>query len=78
MIVIFDRVHNLVAERLILPDPIAYAAKWDTLITSVDTLLQNLKSLSSESVASSSQKHEHLEEKLVYIATTQEVMAAKK
>lgn len=42
----------------------------------VDTVLQNLKSFSYESVASFSKKHEHLEEKLASVATTQEVMVA--
>ena len=52
--VIFDRVQNLVAERLITYDPITYAAKRDSLRTFVDTVMQNLKFFSSEFVASSS------------------------
>lgn len=64
----------MVVERLITSDPITYAAKWDTLRTFLDTGLQNLKSFSSEFVASSSQKNDHLEEKLTSIAAKQEKM----
>lgn len=49
---------------------IAYAVKLDTLRTFVDTVMQNLKSFSSEYVASSSEKHEHLEEKLAFVVST--------
>lgn len=70
--VIFDRIQNLVAESLIIYDPIAYAAKWDSLRAYVDTIVQNMKSFSSESVASSSQKLDHLEEKLSFVAAKQE------
>lgn len=73
-IVIFYRVQNLVAERLMASDPMTYAAKWDSLKTSVDTIMQNLKSFSYEFVASSSQKLDHLEEKLTYVAAKQEEM----
>lgn len=59
-IVIYDRIQDLVIERLITSDFIAHAAKWDTLRTLVDIDLQNVKTFTSEYVASSSQKQEQL------------------
>lgn len=53
MRVIFDKVQNLVPERLITYDLIAYATKWDTLRNFVDTVLKNMRYFSFESVASS-------------------------
>lgn len=66
--IIFDKIQNLVVERLIAYDSIAYATKWDSLRTFVDTTLQNLKSFSFESVASSSQRKDLLEKKLSLVA----------
>lgn len=43
----------------------------------MDTILQNLNYFSCESIVSSSQKHEHLEENFASVAATQEVMAKK-
>lgn len=37
--IIFDRVHDLVAKRLITSDLVTYADKWDTLRIYVDTTL---------------------------------------
>lgn len=67
----------MVAERLIASDPITYATKWDFLRNFVDTTLQNLKSFSSDFVASSSQRKAHLENKLSLIAANQEEMDVK-
>lgn len=38
-IVFYDKIHELVAERLIASDPIAYAGKWDSLRTFIDSVL---------------------------------------
>lgn len=70
----FYRVQNLVDDRLISSDPISYATKWDTLRTSTDTVLLNLKFFSFEPVTSSRQKHGHLEEKLAFVVVKQEDM----
>lgn len=67
----------MVAERLIASDPIAYAAKWDSLKTFIDIALYILKSFSSESIASSSQSKTHMEKKLTLIAAKQEEMDVK-
>lgn len=75
-IVIYDRIQDLVIQRLKTSDFIAYAAKWDTLRTLVDIALQNLKTFTSEYVASSSHKQEQLEAKMAYVASNQEVMVA--
>lgn len=64
----------MVAERLLASNPVTYATKRDTLRTSTYTFIQNLKSFSSESVASSSQKHDYLEERLTFVAAKQEEM----
>lgn len=72
--VTFYIIQNLVDERFIASDHIAYVAKWDSLRAYMDIVMQNLKSFSSESVASSSQKLDHLEQKLTFITTKQEVM----
>lgn len=62
----------MVVERLIASDPISYVTKWDSLRVFVDIFMQNLKSFSSEAVASSCQKLNHFEEKLTSVATKQE------
>lgn len=61
---IYDRILDLVAKRLTTSDSITYVAKWDTLRTFMDTIMQDLKNFSYEFVASSSQRQEQLEAKL--------------
>lgn len=72
--IIFDRIQNLFVETLITSDPIAYVTKWYSMRSSVYTVIHNLKSFSPEPVASSSQKLDHLEKKLTYVAAKQEEM----
>lgn len=72
--IIFNKIHNLFAERLIVSDPIAYATKWDSLRTFMDTVLQNLKSFFSEFFASSSERQALLEKKLSSVVAKQEKM----
>lgn len=48
--IIFYRVQSLVVETLVGFYPITYAAKWDAFRTSMDTVMQNLKSFSSSFV----------------------------
>lgn len=69
-----DRIQEVVAERLTTSDLVAYAAKWNTLRISVDSVLQNLKYFTFETVASTSQRYEQLEEKLVAVADKQHKM----
>ena len=74
--VLFDRMQNLVAERITTSDPITYAAKCDSLT------FGGFSSARSEvplvrTLASSSQRQEHLEAKMAYVADAQEVMASK-
>lgn len=69
---------NLVDERTIASDPLAYAAKWDSLTTFVVSVFQNLKDVTSESVASSSKRQELMKGKLVAVVANQEAMAIKK
>lgn len=64
----------MVVKRIIASDHIAYETKWDFLIAVMDIVMQDLKSLSSESVASSSLELDHLENKLTSIAAKQEKM----
>lgn len=46
--VIFDRMKELVDERLIESDYFAYPAKWDSLITSVVSALQKEEPLETK------------------------------
>ena len=54
--ILFDRLQNLVDERITTSDPVAYATKWDSLTTSMVSVLQSLKYISSEYVVSSNQR----------------------
>ncbi|CAI8612332.1 unnamed protein product [Vicia faba] len=68
---------ELVVTRLTTSDYVVYAPKWDSLTTFMVSILQNLKNISYEFVASSSQRQEQLEVKLAYVVGNQEVMATK-
>lgn len=74
IIVLYDRIQELVVERLTAYDPVTYVAKWDTLRTSVDSVLQNLKSFTYEIVASTSHRQEQLEEEMTLVASKQDKM----
>lgn len=67
IIVLFDRLQNMIAERITASDQVAYAAIWDSLTTSMVLILQSMKYLSLESIASSSQRQGHLEAKLASV-----------
>lgn len=77
IIVLFDRLLNLVTERITAYYPVAYIEKWDSLTTSAVSVLQCLNYLSLESVASSSHGKKHLEANLASIATNLESMDTK-
>lgn len=44
---IYDRIHDMVPERLTTSNSIAYTAKWDTPRTYVDAALHNIKTFTS-------------------------------
>lgn len=69
--IFYGRIHELFAERIVASDPVAYAAKWDSLRTYVDSLLHNLKSFTSETVASTNHRQEQLEKKLATLVDKQ-------
>lgn len=76
MTYIFYKTRVLVIERLLAYDSISYASKQDTLRTYVDTVMQNLNTLSTQFVASFSQKQDKLQDKLASNSTNQEAMSA--
>lgn len=67
-----DTIHELVVERLTASDSVADVAKWESLTTSMDLVMQNMKSFTSEIIASTSQRQEQLEKKLVVVANKQD------
>lgn len=76
--ILLDKVHSLIDERPFASDPIAYSARWGSLYTSVAPVIQNLKEVTSESVASSCSRQDLMEENLAYVSATQQAMAVKK
>ena len=68
----------MAAERITASGPIAYTKKWNSLITFVVSVLQDLKYISSEFIASSSHRREILEEKLAFVTDDQDVISSKK
>lgn len=70
--IFYDKIQELVTERLTTYGPVTYAAKWDSLRSYMDLVLQNLKSFTFETFASTSYRQEQLEEKLVIVADKQE------
>lgn len=69
--------NDQVDERTFTYDLISYTTKWDSLQTSVVSVIQNLRDATSESITSSSKRQELLEAKLTSVAATQQVMVIK-
>ena len=65
------KVKNLVNERTYASDLVTYAAKWDSLTTSVISIFQDLKDVTLESVTPSNKRQELLGAKLTSIVVTQ-------
>lgn len=74
--IIYDRIQDLVVERLTTSNYVAYAAKRDTLRTFEDTVLRSLNSFTSESIVSSSQRQEQLKAKHAFVGANQYVLGA--
>lgn len=75
--ILFDKIQSLIDERHFASDLVAYAARWDSLKTYVASVIQNLKKVTSESVASSYFRQDLFEENLASVAATQQAMAVK-
>lgn len=68
---------SLIDERPFAFDLVEYATWWDSLKTSIALVIQKLKEVTSESVASSCSRQDLLQENLASVTITQKVMAVK-
>ena len=68
----------MIDERPFASDPVAYAARWDSLKTSIALVIQNLKEVTSESVASSCSRQDLLEKNMASVSTALQVMVPNK
>lgn len=64
----------MVSERTTTSDPIAYVAKWDSLIAFVVSVFQDLKYVSSDFANYTSQRHALQETNLEFMADKQKEM----
>lgn len=69
--------HSLIDERSFASDIVAYSARWDSLYTSGALFIQNLKDVTSESVASSCSRQDLVEKNMAFVTATQQAMVIK-
>lgn len=75
--ILLDKVQCPIDERPFACDPVAYSARSDSLHTSIASVIQNLKNVTSEYVVSSCSRQDLVEEYLASIIVAQQAMAIK-
>lgn len=59
----------MIDERPFAFDPVAYTARWDSLKTYVASIIQNLKEVTSKSIASSCSRQDLIEKNMASVST---------
>lgn len=68
--ILLDKIQSLIDERPFASDTVAYSARWDSLQTLVASVIQNMKDVTSEFIASSCSRQDLMEKNMASVVAT--------